>query len=176
MTRFTLVRACAALSGTFVTIWCPIIIFPPKLSPVLSPESCQSSYYLLLDWRFFVANQRKRNANIREFKSKWTPSKVTFDWSANRVRINLGKLLLRRLAAFSLYTLQCLSAFAELQTDMTDLTADLESSGIPTLDHNEYILKVFFPGVRDHPILTDPKVGTILILFILFSPLKYWKQ
>lgn len=52
----------------------------------------------------------------------------------------------------------CVLAFAELQTDMTDLTADLESSGIPTLDFNEYILKVFFPGVRDHPILTDPKV------------------
>ena len=50
------------------------------------------------------------------------------------------------------------AAFAELQTDMTDLTADLESSGIPALEHNEYILKVFFPGVRDHPILTDPKV------------------
>ncbi|XP_014244949.1 plexin-B isoform X2 [Cimex lectularius] len=45
----------------------------------------------------------------------------------------------------------------ELQTDMTDLTADLESSGIPTLDHNEYIMKVFFPGVRDHPILHNPK-------------------
>ncbi|XP_039297179.1 plexin-B-like isoform X1 [Nilaparvata lugens] len=53
---------------------------------------------------------------------------------------------------------ECKQAFAELQTDMTDLTADLESSGIPTLDHNEYILKVFFPGVRDHPILTNPKV------------------
>lgn len=50
-------------------------------------------------------------------------------------------------------------AFAELQTDMTDLTADLESSGIPMLDHNEYILKVFFPGVRDHPILNNPKVS-----------------
>ncbi|XP_075218769.1 plexin B isoform X1 [Lycorma delicatula] len=53
---------------------------------------------------------------------------------------------------------ECKQAFAELQTDMTDLTADLESSGIPTLDHNEYILKVFFPGVRDHPILSNPKV------------------
>lgn len=42
---------------------------------------------------------------------------------------------------------------------MTDLTADLESSGIPTLDHNEYILKVFFPGVRDHPILNESKVS-----------------
>ncbi|XP_073993851.1 plexin B isoform X2 [Rhodnius prolixus] len=53
---------------------------------------------------------------------------------------------------------ECKQAFAELQTDMTDLTADLESSGIPTLDHNEYIMKVFFPGVRDHPILHNPKV------------------
>lgn len=51
-----------------------------------------------------------------------------------------------------------LSAFAELQTDMTDLTADLVSSGIPMLDHTNYILKVFFPGVIDHPILNEPKV------------------
>lgn len=49
------------------------------------------------------------------------------------------------------------SAFAELQTDMTDLTADLENSGIPTLDHTTYILKVFFPGVSDLPILNPPK-------------------
>ena len=49
-------------------------------------------------------------------------------------------------------------AFAELQTDMTDLTADLQSLGIPTLDHKTYVMKVFFPGVTDHPILNDPKV------------------
>ncbi|XP_068214934.1 plexin-B isoform X1 [Palaemon carinicauda] len=52
---------------------------------------------------------------------------------------------------------ECKQAFAELQTDMTDLTADLESSGIPTLDHRSYVMKVFFPGVADHPILNDPK-------------------
>ncbi|XP_063883556.1 LOW QUALITY PROTEIN: plexin-B-like [Scylla paramamosain] len=52
---------------------------------------------------------------------------------------------------------ECKQAFAELQTDMTDLTADLESSGIPTLDHRTYVMKVFFPGVADHPILQDPK-------------------
>ncbi|XP_063589577.1 plexin-B-like isoform X3 [Penaeus indicus] len=52
---------------------------------------------------------------------------------------------------------ECKQAFAELQTDMTDLTADLESSGIPTLDHRAYVMKVFFPGVVDHPILADPK-------------------
>lgn len=53
---------------------------------------------------------------------------------------------------------ECKLAFAELQTDMTDLTADLENSGIPTLDLTSYIMKVFFPGVSDHPILNAPKV------------------
>ncbi|KAH8402557.1 hypothetical protein KR009_010646 [Drosophila setifemur] len=52
---------------------------------------------------------------------------------------------------------ECKQAFAELQTDMTDLTADLETSGIPTLDHVNYIMKVFFPGVTDHPILNSSK-------------------
>lgn len=53
--------------------------------------------------------------------------------------------------------MECKQAFAELQTDMTDLTADLENSGIPTLDHVNYIMKVFFPGVTDHPILNSSK-------------------
>lgn len=56
--------------------------------------------------------------------------------------------------------LNCL-AFAELQTDMTDLTADLEFTGIPILCHKEYIFKVFFPGVRNHPILNESKVSII---------------
>lgn len=46
---------------------------------------------------------------------------------------------------------------------MTDLTADLENSGIPTLDHTSYIMKVFFPGVSDHPILNSPKVGVCCV-------------
>ena len=50
-------------------------------------------------------------------------------------------------------------AFAELQTDMTDLTADLGTNGIPTLSHKAYVMKVFFPGVIDHPVLNDPKVS-----------------
>ena len=56
---------------------------------------------------------------------------------------------------------------------MTDLAADLESSGIPTLDHRSYVMKVFFPGVTDHPILNDPKVNkftqiTIHVLVLQF--------
>ncbi|XP_058463896.1 plexin-B [Malaya genurostris] len=53
--------------------------------------------------------------------------------------------------------MECKQAFAELQTDMTDLTADIENSGIPTLDHVNYIMKVFFPGVTDHPVLNSSK-------------------
>ena len=55
---------------------------------------------------------------------------------------------------------------------MTDLTADLQSLGIPTLDHKSYVMKVFFPGVADHPILNDPKViprSTIMRPRKLFS-------
>lgn len=63
-----------------------------------------------------------------------------------------------------------LLAFAELQTDMTDLTADLESSGIPTLDHMTYIVKVFFPGVRFHPILDAGRVSVYLkYLYIIMN-------
>ncbi|CAG2109656.1 unnamed protein product, partial [Medioppia subpectinata] len=47
---------------------------------------------------------------------------------------------------------ECKQAFAELQTDMTDLTNDLVSMGIPTLDHRTYVMKVFFPGLSDHPL------------------------
>lgn len=59
--------------------------------------------------------------------------------------------------------LECKQAFAELQTDIIDLTADLESSGIPTLDHVNYVMKVFFPGVCDHPVLNGHR-GRINIL------------
>ncbi|CAG7724457.1 unnamed protein product [Allacma fusca] len=53
---------------------------------------------------------------------------------------------------------ECKQAFAELQTDMRDLTADLGASAIPYLDHKDYVMKVFFPGVTEHPIIRDPKI------------------
>ncbi|XP_076356920.1 plexin-B-like [Tachypleus tridentatus] len=48
---------------------------------------------------------------------------------------------------------ECKQAFAELQTDMTDITSDLQASGIPILDHRTFVVKVFFPGVHGHPLL-----------------------
>jgi len=48
---------------------------------------------------------------------------------------------------------ECKQAFAELQTDMTDLTMELETTGIPFIAHRKYVMNVFFPGVLDHPVL-----------------------
>ena len=56
---------------------------------------------------------------------------------------------------------ECKQAFAELQTDMTDLTMDLEVSGIPLLDHRTFVMKVFFPGVGDHPLFLDPRIHSV---------------
>ena len=48
---------------------------------------------------------------------------------------------------------ECKQAFAELQTDLTDLTMEIEASGIPIVSHKTYVMNVFFPGVTEHPVL-----------------------
>ena len=48
---------------------------------------------------------------------------------------------------------ECKQAFAELQTDLTDLTMELETTGIPIVPHRAYVMNVFFPGVSEHPVL-----------------------
>ncbi|XP_077985088.1 plexin-B-like [Glandiceps talaboti] len=42
--------------------------------------------------------------------------------------------------------------FAELQTEMSDLTSDLEGIGIPLLDFNDYAVNMLFVGQTDHPV------------------------
>ncbi|XP_074180278.1 plexin-B3 isoform X2 [Rhinolophus sinicus] len=41
---------------------------------------------------------------------------------------------------------QCRKEFTDLMTEMTDLSSDLEGSGIPFLDYRTYAERVFFPG------------------------------
>ncbi|KAM5289927.1 plexin-B3 isoform 3-T3 [Glossophaga mutica] len=41
---------------------------------------------------------------------------------------------------------QCRKEFTDLMTEMTDLSSDLEASGIPFLDYRTYTERVFFPG------------------------------
>ncbi|KAK8746915.1 hypothetical protein OTU49_016897 [Cherax quadricarinatus] len=107
--------------------------FPPE---AIGGMAAGGMFLLLVSMVILVVYRRKSNQAEREYK---------------RIQIQMDTLE-------SNVRSECKQAFAELQTDMTDLTADLESSGIPTLDHRSYVMKVFFPGVTDHPILSDPKL------------------
>ncbi|XP_076325024.1 plexin-B-like [Tachypleus tridentatus] len=52
---------------------------------------------------------------------------------------------------------ECKQAFAELQTDMTDLNKDIQTTGVPILDRRTYMLRVFFPGSRENPAFRELK-------------------
>uniref|UniRef100_H2U6C0 Plexin-A1 n=1 Tax=Takifugu rubripes TaxID=31033 RepID=H2U6C0_TAKRU len=54
--------------------------------------------------------------------------------------------------------LECKEAFAELQTDIHELTQELDGSGIPFLDYRIYAMRVLFPGIEDHPVLKEMEV------------------
>ncbi|XP_072521525.1 plexin-A2-like [Salminus brasiliensis] len=55
--------------------------------------------------------------------------------------------------------LECKEAFAELQTDINELTSDLDRAGIPHLDYRTYTMRVLFPGMDDHPVLRELEVA-----------------
>ena len=46
-----------------------------------------------------------------------------------------------------------LIAFAELQTDMSDLITEINTTGIPYWDYKNFTFKILFPGETDHPTL-----------------------
>lgn len=48
---------------------------------------------------------------------------------------------------------ECRIAFMALQGDLNELVRHVELSGIPLLDSKQYIMKVFFPGINNHPLL-----------------------
>lgn len=56
------------------------------------------------------------------------------------------------------FFLSFLPAFAELQTDINELTSDLDRAGIPHLDYRTYAMRVLFPGIEDHPVLRELEV------------------
>lgn len=56
---------------------------------------------------------------------------------------------------------ECKEAFAELQTDMTDLVADM-AVGIPFLTYRDYAMQVLFPGHVNHPVIRELEVKFFL--------------
>ncbi|KAG8447287.1 hypothetical protein GDO86_014668 [Hymenochirus boettgeri] len=65
--------------------------------------------------------------------------------------------------------LECKEAFAELQTDINELTNNMDGVKIPFLDYKTYAMRVLFPGIEDHPVLKEsdvpPNVEKALRLF-----------
>ena len=63
-----------------------------------------------------------------------------------------------------MYLLNSLTAFAELLTDMTDLTNnDFGKVSIPFLDYRSYCMRVLFPLDEDtHPVIRELDVSSIL--------------
>ncbi len=48
-----------------------------------------------------------------------------------------------------------LIAFAELQTDIQELTNDMDGVKIPFLEYRNYTMRVMFPGIEEHPVLKE---------------------
>ena len=67
-----------------------------------------------------------------------------------------------------MFDLFSISAFAELLTDMTDLTSsDFGKVSIPFLDYRTYCMRVLFPQDEDtHPVVRELEVRYQLRLFM----------
>lgn len=53
---------------------------------------------------------------------------------------------------------ECKAAFAELQTEMTDISREMTAGGIPFIEYRIYCMKVLFPNNEDHPVLRQMAV------------------
>ncbi|XP_066526275.1 plexin-A2-like [Hoplias malabaricus] len=73
--------------------------------------------------------------------------------------LTLKRLQLQMDNLESRVALECKEAFAELQTDINELTSDLDRAGIPYLDYRTFTMRVLFPGIDDHPVLRELEVG-----------------
>lgn len=51
-----------------------------------------------------------------------------------------------------------LTGFAELQTDLDELTGDVAGCRLPYWDIQSYLVTSLFPGARDHPVMHGPQV------------------
>ena len=55
-------------------------------------------------------------------------------------------------------------AFAELQTEVSDITSDLGTVGVPYWDYYTYSMKVLFPADRDYQLLQHSASAVSIVL------------
>ena len=56
---------------------------------------------------------------------------------------------------------ECKQGFAELQTDLDELTGDVVGCRLPYRDLQSYLLTTLFPGAKTHPILQPIEVSAV---------------
>uniref|UniRef100_A0A452R7E3 Plexin A3 n=1 Tax=Ursus americanus TaxID=9643 RepID=A0A452R7E3_URSAM len=71
----------------------------------------------------------------------------------------LKRLQLQMDSLESRVALECKEAFAELQTDINELTNHMDGVQIPFLDYRTYAVRVLFPGIEAHPVLRELDVS-----------------
>lgn len=63
-------------------------------------------------------------------------------------------------------------AFTELQTDMTEMTADIQAlHGLPFYEYNRYCVKVLFPPLQseyEHPVMRPLEVMPFFSILLRF--------
>ncbi|XP_058873462.1 plexin A3 isoform X2 [Acipenser ruthenus] len=69
--------------------------------------------------------------------------------------LTLKRLQLQMDNLESRVALECKEAFAELQTDIQELTNDMDGVKIPFLEYKTYTMRVMFPGIEEHPLLKE---------------------
>uniref|UniRef100_A0A8C1QUF9 Plexin A4 n=1 Tax=Cyprinus carpio TaxID=7962 RepID=A0A8C1QUF9_CYPCA len=83
---------------------------------------------------------------------------IAYNRKSRESDLTLKRLQMQMDNLESRVALECKEAFAELQTDIHELTSDLDGAGIPFLDYRTYTMRVLFPGIEEHPVLRDLEV------------------
>uniref|UniRef100_A0A8C4WXB4 Plexin A2 n=2 Tax=Eptatretus burgeri TaxID=7764 RepID=A0A8C4WXB4_EPTBU len=78
---------------------------------------------------------------------------VAYKRKSKQSDLTLKRLQMQMDNLESRVALECKEAFAELQTDINELTSDVDGTGIPFLDYRTYAMRVLFPGIDNHPVL-----------------------
>lgn len=121
---------------------------------VITGVAVGAALFLFLGVVVLVLFRRRSTRAEREYKR----IQLQMDTLESHVRIECkqGKAITtKQVSKISVFT--AVLAFAELQTDILDLTNELHVAGVPFLSQRTFLMKVLFPLCHSHPVLQDSR-------------------
>ena len=94
-----------------------------------------------------------------------------FCWKAHQKYCKYDQLILELEKLESSVARECKLGFAELQTDLDELTEDVVGCRLPYKDLQSYLLTTLFPGAKTHPVLQNLEVSGEFFISLSPSPL-----